>query len=191
MRVVLVHGFNVRDKGVRSVDRLAEHFPGWWDVDKDEADYGFFNLWKVRFARRGAIRRIAEALKTADAVVAHSNGCNYVMKALRFVPDSRRIKVFFLSPAVNRTTRFPKVVEKAIVLFTKADFWVFLSGFLPFHPWGWMGMLGPKGEDERVDARDFTDIVGSHSGWFKPDMAPFTAGIIILELENNNERTDS
>lgn len=187
MRVVLVHGFNVRDKGKNSVDRLAEHFPDTWSVDKDEADYGFFNLWMVRFARRGAIRRIAEALQDADAVVAHSNGCNYVMKALKFVRKQDKLKVFFLSPAVNRTTRFPKIVERAFVYFTKVDVWVFLSGFIPFHPWGWMGYQGPKTEDPRIEAHDYTDLVGSHSGWFSEGMAPFIAGTIILELENDNE----
>lgn len=182
MKIVLVHGFNVSDKGARTVDRLAPFFPPHWKVEKDEADYGLFGLWKVRFRKHSAVRRIAGALATADGVVTHSNGANYTMKALKFVTGSG-IKVFHLSPAVNRTEKFPKAVEKAIVFFTRTDFWVFLSGFLPFHPWGWMGYLGAKTEDPRIENRDFSDIVSGHSDWFSEENAEFIAGIITLEME--------
>lgn len=182
MRVVLVHGFNVRDKGVQTVDRLAPFFPKEWKVDKDQADYGFFNLWMVRFRKRGAIRRIAEALEGADAVVAHSNGGNYVMKAMKFLHGESKLKVFFISPAVNRTAKWPKIVEKAVVYYTKVDVWVFLSSFLPFHPWGRMGQAGPKTKDIRVEGRDYTDIVGSHSGWFKNGNAEYMAKQIVQEM---------
>lgn len=194
MRVVLVHGFNVTDKGRRSVDRLAEYFPKDWDVDRDGADYGFFGLAAVRFPspkRRGAIQRIAKALENADAVVAHSNGGNFVLKALRRVKREKEISVFFLSPAANRTSEFSKAVDKAFIYFTQRDFWVFLSGFLAFHPWGWMGLKGAKTEDPRVINRDCTNIVYSHSGWFNQANAPFFAAQIEYELENKNVQNDS
>jgi hypothetical protein len=186
MRVVLVHGFNVRDKGARTVDRLVPFLPKNWDIDTDTADYGFFNLWMVRFARRKAIRRIAKALKEADIVVAHSNGCNYVLKALELLTCERKIKVFFFSPAVNRSTRFPDRVKKAWVYFTKVDVWVFLSAFIPFHPWGWMGYLGPKPGDDRVIPKNHTDAVGSHSGWFSED----TVEIYAEEITKNSEENE-
>ena len=49
-RVVLVHGYNVRDKGKRSIDKLAPYLE-WqgWDVDTDSADYGWWGLFMIYF----------------------------------------------------------------------------------------------------------------------------------------------
>lgn len=187
MRIVLVHGFNVADGGERTVDRLAPFLiDAGHDVDKDEADYGLFSLWMVRFRKHSAIVRIAKALQKADAVITHSNGANYAMKALKFV-SGRKLVVIHLSPAVNRKASFPEAVKRAIVYFTRTDFWVWLSGFIPLHPWGRMGYAGAKTTDPRVQNRDFTDIVKGHSDWFSEDNVEFIAGTIILALENFND----
>ena len=166
MKIVLVHGFNVRDGGASTVDKLTPYLEQQGhQIDKDDADYGFFSLWMVRFRKHKAILRIAEALKEADVVIAHSNGANYVLKALKFVHPPKQ--VIFLSPAANRRSKVPVSATKVDVFHTRTDFWVFLSGFLPFkHPWGWMGLKGTKGNDPRITNHDYTDIVKSHSDWF-------------------------
>ena len=190
MRIVLVHGFNVRDGGKHTIDKLAPYFiRAGYNVDTDEADYGFFSLWMVRFKKHSAIRRIIGALQNADAVVTHSNGANYTMKALNLL-TGKKLHVFHLSPAVNRNTLFPESVKRAVVYFTRTDFWVWISGFLPFHPWGRMGYSGAKTNDSRIQNRDFTDIVKGHSDWFSDDNIEFIAGTIILELGGFNEQTN-
>jgi len=183
MKIVLVHGFNVRDKGEHTVDKLEPYFPKDWEIEKDAADYGFFNLWAVRFRKRPAIRRIAIALEDADAVIAHSNGANYVLKALKLIQRPNAVSVFFLSPAASRKAKFAESVKKAVVYFTKVDIPVFFAGFLPFHSWGWMGFRGAKTDDPRITNRDCTDIVGSHSDYFSRGNAPFVAGNIEKELK--------
>jgi hypothetical protein len=170
MKAVLVHGFNVRDGGANTVDRLAPHLEDeGYEVDMDEADYGFIGLTAVRLRKHKAIIRIIDALQDADVVVAHSNGANYVLKALKHLPKTYHIHVVFLSPAANRKAKFAESVKKAHVFYTKTDFWIWVSGLLPFHPWGRMGQKGAKTEDPRVINYDYTDVVKDHSDWFDDD----------------------
>jgi len=184
MRVVLVHGFNVKDGGANTVDKLAPYLiTHGITPDTDEADYGYFSLLMVRLRKHSAILRIAKALEHSDAVVTHSNGANYAMKALRLV-HKEGIKVVHLSPACNSNTPFPKAVERGWVFFTHSDFWVWLSGFLPFHPWGQMGWRGYTGEDPRIENVDFTDVVNGHSGWFEGQNPEYFAAEIALKLRS-------
>jgi len=171
MKIVLIHGFNVKDGGANTVDRLA---PGLIKAghycEMDEADYGFFNLWKVRFRKHSAIVRIAKACETADVVIDHSNGANFENKALKLLDHhDKEYIVIRLSPALNRKTSAANNVVHCSVFHTKTDFWVWLSGFIPFHPWGRQGQFGYKGSDIRMENRDVTDIIRKHSDYFKDE----------------------
>lgn len=174
---VLVHGYNVRDKGWRTIDGLGP----WLEkrghtVDTDSADYGWHGLIKVRFFHQEAVDRIARALGSADAVVTHSNGANYTMKALRLV--QRPIKVIHISPALNRRVKIPECVTEMHVFHTAHDMAVKASRLLRWHPWGDMGAKGYKGNDPRVTNHDYSDVVYGHSDWFKGLNCPYFASRI-------------
>ena len=186
-KIVLIHGFNVKDGGRNTVDKLAPHLrEAGYTVETDEADYGFFSLWMVRFAKHSAVLRIANALKSADIVISHSNGSNYENMALRLLDQHKKEYVSFrLSPALNRKTPYPVSVKRGFVFHTMSDFWVWVSGFLPFHPWGRMGQRGYSGQDSRIINRDFTDLIRGHSDWFKNGNAKFVASEILTALEES------
>lgn len=178
MKFVLVHGFNVKDGGANSVDRLAPYLTeAGHEVDKDEADYGYFSLFMVRLRKHRAILRIAEALDQADVVIAHSNGANYVHKAVRLT--SRPIKIILVAPALNRSVKWPAHVQLVSVFYTRSDHWVFLSGFLLFHSWGWLGWKGPRRDDPIMVGHDHSDIVKRHSDYFDEAHAAFTTKQIL------------
>ena len=178
MRIVLVHGFNVKDGGAGSIDRLAPHLEKrGHEVECDEADYGYYDLIKVRFAKYSAVRRILGALNRADAVVTHSNGANYATKALNLF-FGQRVQVIHLSPALNSDTKVPSNISRGWVFFTKTDWTVWISSLLIGHAWGRMGQRGYTGGDPRITNIDHTDLVKFHSDWFNDDNVEIIAAEI-------------
>lgn len=191
MRIVGVHGFNVRDKGLRSIDALgnslASNVPDIY-YDADGADYGFYGLWKVRFRSKPAVRRIAEAIKGAHGVIAHSNGANYTMKALELLKsegyENTDLKIIFYSPALNvKQPLHLYEFDKLHVFHSESDWIVKLSSWLPFHPWGRAGAKGIKAEvlpEHRLNNIYYEGI--HHSDWFTklslPTLTKFTAKLL-------------
>jgi hypothetical protein len=112
--------------------------------------------------------RLAEACKQADIIITHSNGANFTTDALNMLgPDQNNKKiVIHISPALDRDTPIPLAVKAQLVLYTQHDFWVKLSTFLPFHPWGRMGARGYSGNDNRNTNHE-DPTIKTHSGWFK------------------------
>ena len=185
MRIVLIHGFNVKDGGASTVDRLAPYLiKAGHFCDMDEADYGWIGLLGVRLRKHAAVRRIAHAIETADVIISHSNGANYETKALKLHQRHKpRYQIIRLSPALNSKEPVPTNVDRGTVFFSRSDFWVWLSGFLPAHPWGRQGQHGYTGTDTRIDNRDFSDLIKGHSDWFSDENIEFIAKEIILTLE--------
>jgi hypothetical protein len=184
MRVVLIHGWNVKDGGKGTVDTLAPYFEELgWEVDSDEADYGFI-FWRMLsiigrwlFTKK-IIKRLIPAVQKADMIVTHSNGANFAtraMKQLNNLYDGTKI-VVHISPALNRKTEPPRAVKAQLVIHTRKDSAVKAARWLIFSPWGSMGAWGYQGYDERVDNADFTNIASGHSAHFKkPDKRKIVA----------------
>ena len=182
MKIVLVHGFNVSDGGKNTVDKLALHLEAMGHtVDKDTADYGLHNLIMVRFFYRKAVKRIANAIENADAVITHSNGANYTMKAMRKVRSMAQ--VVHLSPALNSKVKVPSSISRMFVFRTRNDSAVKWARWLFNHPWGAMGARGYRGKDMRVFNYDYTNRVKGHSDWFIEANAKFFAGRVMDALE--------
>lgn len=188
-RIVLVHGWNVSDAGMNSVDRLAPALESLgYEVDTDEADYGFLTWQMFSFIARVAIRpfvvqRLARAFKNADVIVTHSNGANFAHRALKQMPaDSRPRLLIHFSPALNRKTRRPRLVNRMVVFYTRSDWAVKLATFIPFHPWGRMGSHGPLLGDLHTVGYDHSDQTRGHSGWFKPDSQAEKYSLAIHDL---------
>jgi hypothetical protein len=175
MKIVLVHGFNVKDGGTHTVDTLIPLIDlEGYEVDKDEGDYGFFNIWMVRFrksrTRQRVLYRLAKAFETADVIITHSNGANFTTQALDMMgPEYNNKKlVIHISPALDRDTDIPNAVHHQLVLHTPHDKAVRLSSWLLFHPWGRMGAKGYNGNDNR-NTNIKVEAVKGHSSWFKPE----------------------
>jgi len=177
MKIVLVHGFNIRDGGAKTVDRLVPFIRNEaWQVDVDEGDYGFFNIWMIRmvksYFRSRVLYRLAKAFETADVIITHSNGANFTNQALDMLgPEHNNKKiVVHISPALNAKTEPPAAVKAQLVLYTRYDGWVKLSSYIPFHPWGRMGAVGFKGRSNKVRSIEKREVK-QHSAWFEPRFA--------------------
>jgi len=173
MKFVLVHGFNVKDGGRHTVDMLAPYIiNAGHKVDLDEGDYGFFNIWMVRFrrsrTRQRVLHRLAKAFETADVIITHSNGANFTTQALDMMEKefNNKVLIIHISPALDRDTEIPNAVKNQLVLFTPHDKYVKLSSWLLFHPWGRMGAKGYSGNDNRNLNMEVKAVKG-HSAWFK------------------------
>ena len=172
MKFVLVHGFNVRDGGRGTTDQLAPFIlDAGHTVDLDEGDYGFFNIWMVRFrksrTRQRVLHRLAKAFETADVIITHSNGANFTTQALDMMGHEYNNKklVIHISPALDRDTEIPNAVHHQLVLHTPHDKAVRLSSWLLWHPWGRMGAKGYNGSDNR-NTNLKVSAVKNHSAWF-------------------------
>jgi len=172
MKFVLVHGFNVKDAGAHTVDKLAPYIiEANHEVDVDEGDYGYFNLFMIRLlkskTRQRVLYRLGKAFETADVIIFHSNGSNFGTQALDLLPPeyNNTKVVVHISPAINSSTPIPNAVKAQLVLYTPHDGWVKLASYLPLHPWGRMGARGYTGESNKntniMDAR-----IKKHSDWF-------------------------
>lgn len=169
MKIVLVHGFNVRDGGTQTIDRLAQPLrQAGHIVDMDSADYGWHFFFSVRFRHKKDVKRIAAALVDADMVITHSNGANYTHKALNLLAESypeKRIDVVHFSPALDDDTKIPVLVRRMIVFATPHDNAVRLADLLWFHAWGDMGRVGYMGWDPRGVTIICPQVKG-HNAWF-------------------------
>jgi len=175
--VVLVHGFNVRDGGKKSIDQLAPYLEQLgWEVDKDSADYGWWGLLMVwAFPKKKIENRLIKAFSTADMVLTHSNGANFATRALGRMNGFHVPKVVqHFSPALDRDTPVPEGVKKEFIFFSKRDIIVALSKYLPAMPWGSAGSKGKIGIGPYQNL-NYTDKIEHHSDWFKKPMVEHMA----------------
>jgi hypothetical protein len=174
MKVALVHGFNVWDRGKKSIDTLAPFFRRVGDtVDVDEYDYGLYGLLRVRFVPEETIIRLAKGLQSADLIITHSNGANFTTQALNLLPttyDGTKL-VVHINPALDVDTPIPSAVKEQLVIYNPSDFWVKVAAKLRRHPWGKMGAVGYQGPGTN---NTNVEGVGGHSGNFKIDQVAKT-----------------
>lgn len=171
-RAVSVHGFRIHDGGAKTTDRITPFvLEAGWDIDEDEADYGFLGIWAIILfngkGRKDVIKRIARAIKKADIIYAHSNGVNFVLQALDTLPKEYHDTklVVAISGAANTKTPIPLAVKAMLVLYTPHDIWVRLSSYIPFNRWGRMGARGYLGDSPKVTSV-MNSKMKSHSYWF-------------------------
>lgn len=162
-RVILVHGFNVRDGGEGSIDKLIPYLLelGYNVV---EFDYGYRFLFGVRFCSEKDTRRLMDLWKPGDIPVGHSNGCTLISRAIdKGMPVKRAV---FIHPALNKDWEPNPLhpIERIDVFYSKEDRATWAAKFLLFHRWGAMGTDGPQGDDPRMMGHEEDQ---SHSGGFK------------------------
>ncbi len=171
--ILLYHGIGQENGGDGSIDRMYKYlkqiFPNAY-IDKDILDYGDQNFISVRWNAKKESKRVARIIKKADLVVAHSNGCNYSMKALHrlAMPNTH---FSFISPALNRKQPFNRLKFKHIdVYYSPSDWVVWVSKFLIWHPFGNAGQKGFKTDHKDVSQYEIERT--SHGEWFDPLSLP-------------------
>lgn len=172
-RVFLLHGFNVKDGGAATVDRLRPMLEqAGYKVE--EFDYGFLDLMMVRFRTNFIAKMLKQFSDKDDRVIAHSHGCAITAKAME--QGAMFDKCVFIHPALYSKWQIPEKdsARKITVYFSGKDIatWAarLLRKYSPLkrlfkeHFWGAMGSTGPVSTDKRWNS---INDGHSHSGIFK------------------------
>lgn len=146
-RIFLVHGFNVKDAGRGTVERLKPYL-GNQELVPIGFSYGWLGLMGVYFLNPKSIRQLVAQARKGDVAVAHSNGCVVAHKAaLLGAPFQSMV---LINPALRSDARIADNV-KTLVLHNDGDhavkFGALLRRLLPWAPlgdpdWGDMGAKG-------------------------------------------------
>jgi len=153
----LVHGFNVKDSGKKTTDKLAPFLQsaGYRVV---ELDYFWTGLMGVRLCNKKIANVIAQMSHLAEGKVfafGHSNGCAILQAASQFGAQFHQL--VFINPALNRKAIVGRNVQYIHVWHSPSDRAVSISKFLPKHIWGNMGAVGYQGPDPRFFNYDKED----------------------------------
>lgn len=171
-RIILVHGFNVRDPE-KSVGRLRQmlEFAGF---RVDLFQYGWTELFGARFETDNFADTLLSALNMLqdDEIIipiGHSNGCNLVNQAAMRMERYKRLlftHAVYLNPALDRDTPMAPNMRKVDVFFNKGDAATTWARWLPANPWGDMGARGYVGSDSRYVNHNCWPTVSGHSALF-------------------------
>lgn len=180
-RVILVHGFNVKDGGAGTTGRLAKKFEAMDDVEVVVFAPGWRGLIGVRVSNKRRAQQLAELIRPDDLLIGHSDGCNLIDLACHELSSlgDESVNCVYFNPALDRDTALSRIVRKCLVFHTLSDRVVWISRFLLLHPWGQMGRKGYKAKrkelhDPRYRNRAFEDMGHhglKHSGVFASPIA--------------------
>jgi pimeloyl-ACP methyl ester carboxylesterase len=182
---LLVHGFNVRDRGVGTIGRLRPFFiaRGWDTILFQMGWMGIFQVYSQneRHAKRlAAAARNAKLLGQDVIAIGHSNGCAVIHLATtkyKAPIDS----VTYINPALDNTLVPSEQVKRVTVWHSPSDSLVKLSRFMPRSMWGSMGATGYIGDDSRViNINKQTSVVTSseHSDFARGEKLAYFGKVI-------------
>lgn len=186
-KVFLLHGFNVRDGGKKSILTLVPFFE---EVCAEVVDfaYGYFNLLVPRWRNPKVAQDLAVACHQANldgyrvVLVGHSNGCTIIHIAGEKY-GAQADKVVYINPALNRSVVFPKGFKSFDVWHSPDDGAVALARLLPLNLWGDMGAIGFTRHDSRgtnFNAQTNFDLVSDeHSGMFTPEVVNYFGPLVV------------
>lgn len=168
-RVVLCHGFNVKDQGQGTTDTLRPHFEAE-GFEVLEFDTGWRGLLGVRFGNAKRAQKLARLIEPGDILVGHSDGCNLINQAAwKYAASAKACPfcVVYFNPALDTDTDLAPQVKGALVFYTDSDRVVQIAAALPWHPWGAMGRVGYKPADEAWRDTRYENCAYEHLGIHK------------------------
>ncbi len=188
---ILVHGFNVRDKGEKTIDKLKPFLieEGYYII---EFDYDWTGVLRVRLYNNSLAMAICSVSKHfSDCwVVAfgHSNGCSIIHKAAH--KGAFFNEVVYINPALDKDAPLASQIKTAHVWHSISDKPVRIARWFIKHSWGEMGATGYVGNDKRYKNYDkenglrFIISSNSHSDIFETEKINYFAPLILNELSN-------
>ena len=154
MKCHLVHGYNIKDGGAKTIDKRIPQL-NYDEISVVQHDYGKLNIRGVLRRNKRIAAKIKPQLSSGDVAIGHSNGCAILVKALQkgAVID----KLILINPALDKHFEFPAGVNEIHVFHNKYDKAVVAAKWLRklvfwrnTFLWGEMGNTGYKGNDNRV-----------------------------------------
>ncbi len=187
MATWVIHGFNVRDGGKGSVDRLTAYL----EKPVRNCDYGWTNLITLRCVNARTVNRMARLVKPGDVLIGHSNGALIAWEIAQRVQGLAGVAV--INAAMRRDTLWPKGLP-VLCLHNSTDWVVQLGlmwsrlvsagGYLHPHGWGAAGRYGFTTGQPMVSNWDtamdyWKHPVKGHSGMFQtPEDARYWGTLI-------------
>jgi len=154
-RIILIHGWNVRDRGAGTVGPLVKPLESL-GYEVILADYGHVLMpWSTSLASRKTAKYLSTKVEPGDIVVGHSNGARVAYDLSFYAPLIR--KMIWLNPALDVDVVPAKSVHGCLVVHSNRDLATRFARWLPGTIWGAMGRNGycprendPWGYDERM-----------------------------------------
>ena len=144
-----MHGFNVRDRGAATTDRLRQPLEDvGWHVE--EFDYRWTFLLGVLLGNGKRAKRLARLVQSGDVGLGHSNGCAILHRAAWLGAPFKRL--VYINPALDADAALAPQVEQLTVWHSPSDSPVTLASWIPGVAWGDQGAIGSTitGEDSRI-----------------------------------------
>lgn len=161
MKAYLIHGFNVKDRGANTTDKLRPHLEAL-GYDVTELDYPWFGRVKTRLCNKAMAMIAAETVEDGSMVFGHSNGCAVIYYMAQF--NSNFSHITLINPALD-AKKVPAGDCGVDVWYASNDQPVRIAKYIPYSPWGDQGRVGYVGSDPRVQNHPLGTI--GHSGAFK------------------------
>lgn len=168
MKCHLVHGYNIKDGGNKTIDRLLPYL-NYSEITTVEHDYGHLNIYGVLTKNKKIASKIVRKLGSDDVAIGHSNGCAILVKSLQ--QGAVLDKLILINPALDKHFEFPESVNEIHIFHSHKDKVVVLAKYLRklvfwrnTFLWGEMGNTGYRGNDSRVTNHLMKT---KHSGIFK------------------------
>jgi pimeloyl-ACP methyl ester carboxylesterase len=164
--IYLVHGFNVKDGGRRTVGSLKPILEGYGHKVVP-VKYGWMHRFRVRACTNGVASTFASMVEPDSIVIAHSNGANVVHSAAAD-HDAKFKHVFLINPALDADMDIPNA-DKVTVFYAPSDPWLRLARWIPFSRWGRQGQIGFTGKSDHHEQINLDLLAGHevlHSGIF-------------------------
>ena len=177
---ILTHGFNVKDAGKGTIDKLIQYGRR---MDRfQQADYGYFNLLGVRWFNKSIATTLAGMANDGSVGIGHSNGCAILVEAIKHTDKIKQL--ILINPALDVDTVFADSVHRIDVFHNVTDNVVTASKWLPWHVWGEMGRVGYQGDDSRICNWETNKLYGAegHSGVLHDNAKDMMDMIRMVEL---------
>ena len=158
----LLHGFNVKDSGASTTDRLIPYLERLGYATRQH-DYGYKFLLGTWYSNPVIAKQVAGWVKGGDIGVGHSNGCAILSRVAEFCAPITGL--IFINPALDNDWIAPPQVQWIRVFHSSNDAAVEVARFIPFVRWGDMGRVGFKGNDARYTNISIAPY--THSEFFK------------------------
>ena len=198
--VHVIHGFNVRDNGRNTTDKLLPYFRqrGYLAMDHD---YGWVGPIRLRRRNARSVEEILPWIAPGDILVGHSNGCLLCWKLIE--AGAPAAKVVCIQPAMKKGTVWSKSVQ-VLCLFNDKDrvmylsyAWSRLTSFINIfrepHDWGYAGKVGFTEAENvlNINTRKAVNPAKGHSGLFRPFSLAFWSHVILTWIDGGiNEETN-
>ncbi|MDX2464470.1 MAG: hypothetical protein QNK31_08185 [Porticoccus sp.] len=147
-KAVVVHGFNVSDRGKNTTAQLIPYFENE-NVEAEQFSYGWLGLMGVYFLNLRIVEQLVQKIAPGDIGIGHSNGCVIIHMAAHYGAPFRNI--VYINPALNSNVSFAPHLEQIQVYHNDRDlavkFGSWLRALMPWAPlgdplWGDMGARG-------------------------------------------------